>query len=104
MLSDYPTPTAGEVQTIKQKIKLRKINQQEKEEIFKDYYERKRELSPLKLSSSKNFFNKKTSSTNLGRTEDTRVSKRLESSGVGTLLTGQLFEINSSSLNRLLGD
>jgi cytidylate kinase len=52
----------------KQKIKLRKINQQEKEVIFKDYYDRKRELSPLKYS-SKNLFGKMTAtSTNLGMT------------------------------------
>jgi len=104
MLSDYPTPAAAEAPSRKKKIKLRKINQQEKDEIFKDYYERKRELSPLKLSTTKNFFGKKTSSSNLGKTEDTRISKKLESSGVGSLLTGQLFDINSSSLNRLLGE
>jgi hypothetical protein len=107
MLTDYPTPVAtavGEIPSIKKKIKLRKINQQEKEEIFKDYYERKRELSPLKHSTKNLFGSKKLSISNLGKTEDTRTSKRLDSSGVGTLMTGYLFDTNTSSANKLLGD
>lgn len=80
MMSDYPpipeVPSSSGLQVTKKKIKLRKINQQEKEEIFKDYYERKRELSPLKGTlTSKNFFtNKKTSTSHFGRSDDTRAS------------------------------
>lgn len=70
MLSDYIQPNSEMLPPTvkKQQIKLRKINQQEKEVIFKDYYDRKRELSPLKYS-SKNLFGKMTAtSTNLGMT------------------------------------
>ena len=100
MMSDYPN-----IPTIKKKIKLRKINPQEKHEIFKDYYERKRELSPLKFTTSKNFFVKKPSSTHLGKTDDTRASQRVDSQGFGTLLASSLFDSNASAtINRILGE
>ncbi len=69
-------------------VKLRKINQQERDEIFKDYYERKKENSPspskVGLSSTQKF-NKKQSF--LGKTEDTRASMREGSQLESTLAT-----------------
>ena len=103
ILSDYPPINEGPI--VKKKIKLRKINPQEKQEIFKDYYERKRELSPLKFTTSKNFFAKKPSSTTLGKTDDTRASQRIDTYGKATLLTGSLFDSNASAtINRILGE
>jgi len=64
----------------KKKIRLRKINQQEKDEIFKGYYERRainKELSPLKQSYSSL---KNKNSFILGKTDDTRATQRIESS------------------------